>query len=70
MVEFKIRIHPHQGTAYIPKEIRESLGTELKAVPNRAAVLLYPKNMPIRDVVRSLAIIREDLEHAAKLEAK
>lgn len=70
MVEFELKIHQKQGTAYIPKEIRQALGTEIKAVPNRAAVLLYPKNMAIKDVVKSLAIIKEDLEHAVELEEK
>lgn len=68
MVEFKLRIHPKQGTAYIPKEIRETLGTEVKATPNRAAVLLYPENMSIKDVIQSLSIIRQDLEHAVELQ--
>jgi len=70
MVEFELKIHQKQGTAYIPKEIREALGTEIKAVPNRAAVLLYPKNMPTKDVVKSLNIIKEDLEQAVELEEK
>jgi len=68
MVEFEVKINPQQGTAYIPKEIREALGTELTAIPNRAAVLLYPKNMPIKDVVKSLTIIKQDLEHAVELQ--
>lgn len=70
MVEFKIKIHPEQGIAYIPKEIREATGTELKAVPNRTAVLLFPKNVPVKDVAKSLTIIKQDLEHSAELEAR
>jgi len=70
MVEFEIKIHKKQGTAYIPKEIRKALGTELKAVPNRATVLLYSKDMTLKDVVKSLNIIKEDLEHAIELEEK
>jgi len=70
MVEFEIKINPQQGTAYIPKVIRETLGVELKAVPNRTAVLLYPKNMPIKDVVKSLDVIRKDLEHGIELQEK
>jgi len=70
MVEFEIRIHEKQGTAYFPKEIREVLGTEVKAVPNRTVVLFYPKNMPIKDVMRSLSIIKDDLQHCIDLEKK
>jgi len=68
MVEFQIKIHDKQGTAYIPKEIREALGNEVKAAPNRAAVLLYPKTMPIKDVLKSIDIIKQDLEHGRQLE--
>ena len=68
MVEFQLKINEKQGTSYIPKEIREILGTEIKAVPNRVAVLLYPKNMTIEDVVKSLGTIKRDLEHAIQLQ--
>ena len=68
MVEFQLKINEKQGTSYIPKEIREILGTEIKAVPNRVAVLLYPKNMTIEDVVKSLGTIKRDLKHAIQLQ--
>jgi len=67
MVEFKIKVHPEQRVAYIPKAIVEAIGHNLKATPNRAAVLLYPENAPIKDVLKSINIIRQDLEHAATL---
>jgi len=70
MVEFKIKIHPEQRLAYIPKEIYEALGSELKAVANRTAVILYPKNTDIQDVLKSLEIIQADLQHAIKLQQK
>jgi len=70
MVEFKIKVHPEQRLAYIPKEIFETLGTKLTAVPNRAAVLLYPQGTAIKDVVRSITIIKQDLEHAVELEKR
>ena len=68
MVEFDVRINKQQGTAYIPKEIRKCLGTELKAVPNRFAVLLYCKDLSTQDVIRSLLVIKQDLEHCVELE--
>jgi len=69
MVEFKIRIHPEQHLAYIPKEIAETLGRQVKAVPNRTAVLLYPENISIKQVIKSTRIILQDLEHAIDLES-
>jgi len=70
MVEFKIKINPEQRLAYIPKEIYEALGSDLKAVCNRTAVVFYPENTAIEDVVKSLEIIESDLRHAIKLKQK
>lgn len=70
MVDFKLKIHEKQGTMYVPKEIREALGLDVKATPNRRTVFLYPKGMPIEDVVKSLILIKEELEHAIELEKK
>jgi bifunctional DNA-binding transcriptional regulator/antitoxin component of YhaV-PrlF toxin-antitoxin module len=68
MVDFELKIHEKQGTMYVPKEIRQALGLEVKATPNRKTVFLYPKNMAIKDVVKSLDIIKEDLEHGIELQ--
>lgn len=67
MVEFKIRINPEQRLAYIPKEIYEVLGSELRAVADGTAVILYPENVAIEDVLESLEIIQANLKHALKL---
>ena len=68
MVEFRIKINPEQRLAYIPKEIYEVLGSDLKAVGNRTAVIFYPENATIKNVLKSLRIIQADLEHAYQLE--
>jgi hypothetical protein len=67
MVEFRIKINPEQRLAYIPKEIVEAIGCELKATPNKAAVLLYPQNISVKDILKSLDIIRRDLKHGLEL---
>lgn len=54
MVEYKIKVNREQRLAYIPKEIFEALGTELTAVPNRAAVLLYPEKVPLKTLSKAL----------------
>jgi len=70
MVEFKIRINEAQHTAYFPKEIYKALGSELRAVANRCAVIIFPENTSTEDVIRSLEIIKADLEHAKQLQHK
>ena len=67
MVEFKIKINPEQRLAYIPKEIYAALGSDLKAVCNRAAVVFYSEDTNIEDVIKSLEIIQADLKHALTL---
>ena len=68
MVEFNIKVHKQQRLAYIPKEITEGLGFEFKAVANRVALLLWPKNAKIEDVLKSLRLIESDLKHAQELQ--
>lgn len=63
MVEFQFHINEKQGTAYFKKELRQALGTELRGIPNAAALLLYPQNTDPRDILRSINIIRADIEH-------
>lgn len=70
MVEFKIKIHPEQRVAYIPKEIYQVLGTDPKAIANRTAVVFFPENTAIEDVAKSLEIIQADLKHALHLKQK
>lgn len=60
-MEYEIKAGP-QGHFYLPKRIREALGTELKLVPIAKAGALYPKDADLRQVICSLKIIIEDLE--------
>jgi hypothetical protein len=68
MVEFNIKVHKQQRIAYFPKAITEGLGFEFKAVANRVALLLFPKNAKLEDVIKSLRLIEADLEHARELQ--
>lgn len=68
MVEFEIKIHPKQRLAYIPKELYAILSSHSKAVANRTAVLLFPEGISKENVLKSLLIIKDDLEHGIELE--
>jgi hypothetical protein len=70
MVEFKIKIHPEQRLAYIPRQLVETLGFRLKAVPNSVAVLLFSENADPEDVIKSLQIIKAELLHTLALKQK
>jgi len=67
MVEFDMKIHK-QGTMYMPKEIRKTLGQKVKGVPNQAAVVLFPSDLPKEAVIKSLTIIIQDIQHGVDLE--
>jgi hypothetical protein len=68
-LEYEIKAGP-QGHFYIPKRIRETLGTELKVIPNAKAAIFFPSNVSLEDVLQSLKIIRLDLEHRLKMQQK
>jgi len=70
MVEFKIKVHPEQHLAYIPKELFVMLGSNVKAIGDQAAVVFFPENMRTEDVLQSLKIIMADLEHGLALKCK
>ena len=60
-MEFKIKAGP-QGHFYFPKVIRETLGTELKLVPNAKAGVIFPKDANLKEVILSLEVILQDLK--------
>jgi len=70
MVEFTIRIHPKQRLAYIPRQLYTVLGSRARAVPNRAAVLIFAEDVSRRDVLKSLDIIKADILHGQEMEMK
>lgn len=70
MVKFDLKIHKKQRTMYVPKELHETLGTNVKAVPNMRGVFMFPENLSTLDAIRSLKAIQEDLEHSVDLEEK
>jgi len=70
LVEFTIKIHAKQGTAYIPKEIREALGHSLKARANLKAVIIYPAQIDSNDLKMSLETLLSDVKHQIELEKK
>jgi len=67
MVEFKIKVHPRQRLAYIPKEIVESLGTRLKAIPNLRGVFLCPEGLPPEQALNSMEAIYKHFKQEVKL---
>ena len=67
-MELKIKIYKKQRLAYIPKNLFQVLGTRVKAIPNRSAVLLFSEKTTIDAALTSLDIIKADLLHAKNLQ--
>jgi hypothetical protein len=67
-LELRIKINQKERLAYIPKALFQILGTNVRAAPNRAAVLLFSDKTTIDEALRSLEIIKADLQHARALE--
>jgi hypothetical protein len=69
-MDFTIKTYPKENLAYIPKQILKILGENPTATTNRTAVLVYPANLGLEDVIKSLKIIKADLEHAKEMQEK
>lgn len=61
MVEFKIKVNPEQRSAYIPKELYEAFGKDLKILPNANAAILFSSNKSLDSVIKSVELLLEDL---------
>ena len=68
MVNFKIKVNQQQRLTYIPKAIVDAMGLEFTLVANRAAIVMYPKNTALKDVVKSLQILLQDFTHAIEMQ--
>ncbi|MEM1589674.1 MAG: hypothetical protein QXQ47_02295 [Candidatus Bathyarchaeia archaeon] len=67
MVELKTRI-TKTGVLYIPKELREAFGREMKIIANATASVFFPANATYEDVLNSLEIIQKDIKHRIRLQ--
>lgn len=70
MVEFKLKVNEKQGTAYIPKLIRQSFGFNLKLLPDSEAAAIYREGSDTARVIHSLERIVEYLRLQLEGEAK
>jgi hypothetical protein len=61
MVEFVIRVN-QQRTAYIPKEVIETLGYEWLLVPNAKAAVVYPRQCDLKTAIKSVLVIVKGLK--------
>jgi hypothetical protein len=70
MVEFKIKVHPQQRLAYIPKEIVDALGIRLRAVPNLSGIFVYPENLPPEQALNSMKAIYRHFKQETEIKRK
>ena len=68
MVEFYVIVNEKQGTAYIPKEIRKGFGHRWKILPNCDAGIIYPENVPVKDILNSVNGLRSELKRRIEKE--
>ena len=51
----------------LPEFITNGMGKELNISPNTVTALLYSKNVPLDDIIRSTKLLLEMLEHERDL---
>jgi hypothetical protein len=61
LVELKTRI-TEAGILQVPKELVEVFGQDMKMITGTTAAILFPAGISYEDVMRSLEIIRADLQ--------
>ena len=57
-----------QGQVYLPKLLRDQWGDEYVLIPNAQGGFIYPKGVSAKDALKSLEVVKKDLEHRAELE--
>ena len=58
------------GVLYIPKEVRESFGRNMKIITNTSSAVMFSDKTDYEDVLISLEIIQSDLRHRISLRDK
>jgi bifunctional DNA-binding transcriptional regulator/antitoxin component of YhaV-PrlF toxin-antitoxin module len=51
-----------QGHIYLPKAVRETLGTEVKIIPGEQVAVLYSANNSKEKIIRSLQLIIQEIK--------
>ena len=68
LVTFKVHINS-QGKIHVPKALRNELGTtQLNILTSIKTAFVYPQDAELEDVLRSLLLIKKDLEQRIDLE--
>jgi len=66
MVEFNVKVHPEQRLMYVPKEIYEIFGPNLKMVADYYAAVIFRADATLGDVIQSLELILLQLKHRSQ----
>jgi len=67
MTVFETKLYG-KGTVFLPKEVRASLTKEVFLVHAGKAVLIIPKNHNYSEIMKSLDLIKKELELTSKSE--
>jgi hypothetical protein len=64
-IELKANV---QGQIYLPKILRDEWGSEFFLIPNANGGCIFPKSVKAKEALKSLDVVRKELEHRAELE--
>jgi hypothetical protein len=68
MVKFHVTINS-QSSIYLPEPIRNELATRtLELLGDTKVIILYPEGIDLEQVLRSIRILKLELEHRRDLE--
>ena len=59
------------GKIYLPKPLRNAgFSVKVKIRPNQCAAIMYPSNVDLKHVKRSVEILLDDIEHVIESEVR
>ena len=68
-MKYEIKSNP-TGQYYLPKEVREELGSRLSMICNAKAAIVFSPDEPIDVILESLNIIELDLKHRMQIQQR
>lgn len=66
-MKIKLKVN-QQGQIYIPKLLREQWGSKYVLIPNASGGFIYPEGVSARNALKSLEVVKKDLQHRVELE--
>jgi len=70
LVEFKLKLPKNENNVWIPRQLVDEFGRDIRILASGMAGVLYPANADTREVISSAQLLIKELKLKAAREAK